>query len=355
MIKKNFWNNKTVLVTGHTGFKGSWLCFYLHYLGCNIIGYSLKPDKYHKLFSILNIKKKIKFNLFNNITNKKKLSEVIKKHKPEIIFHLAAQPIVIDSYKDPKVTIDTNIMGTINLLEIAKINNKIKSMVIVTSDKCYKIKKNKSYYFSEESELGGLDPYSASKACAEILTNSYVKSFLSQSKQSVPRVSTVRSGNILGGGDWGKHRLITDIIKAKTNKTKLKLRNLNSVRPWIHVLDTLTGYIKVAKKSYESNKFVGPWNFSPLDKKPRSVKKIVEYCVKNNFLNKKQIIVTKKKYHETKVLMLDSRKANRELNWKPKLNFNEAIGYTFDWYAAYKKKENMEKYTINQIKEFLKK
>ena len=246
-------------------------------------------------------------------------------------------------------------MGTINLLEIAKINNKIKSMVIVTSDKCYKIKKNKSYYFSEESELGGLDPYSASKACAEILTNSYVKSFLSQSKQSVPRVSTVRSGNILGGGDWGKHRLITDIIKAKTNKTKLKLRNLNSVRPWIHVLDTLTGYIKVAKKSYESNKFVGPWNFSPLDKKPRSVKKIVEYCVKNNFLNKKQIIVTKKKYHETKVLMLDSRKANRELNWKPKLNFNEAIGYTFDWYAAYKKKENMEKYTINQIKEFLKK
>tara|TARA_B100001093_G_scaffold519066_1_gene606271 strand:- start:1855 stop:2937 length:1083 start_codon:yes stop_codon:yes gene_type:complete len=355
-IKKNFfWNNKTVLVTGHTGFKGSWLCFYLNYLGCNVIGYSLKPNKNHKLFSILNIKDKLKFNLFSNIENKKKLSEVIKKYNPEIIFHLAAQPLVIDSYKDPKGTIDTNIIGTINLLEIAKMNNKIKSIVIVTSDKCYKVKQDKTYYFNEESELGGLDPYSASKACTEILTNSYVKSFFNQSKKFAPRVSTVRSGNILGGGDWGQYRLITDIINAKTNKTKLKIRNLESVRPWIHVLDTLTGYIKIAKKNYETNKFVGPWNFSPLDKKPRRVKKIVEYCVKNNFLDKKQINVTKTKYHETKVLMLDSRKANEYLKWKPKLNFNEVLNYTFDWYAAYRKKENMEKYTINQIKEFLKK
>lgn len=352
IIKNNFWFNKKVLITGHTGFKGSWLSFYLSCLGCKIIGYSLSPQKQHKLYSILNIKKRVKHNIFGNIQNKLKLFKVIQKYKPEIIFHLAAQPIVIDSYQDPNETINTNVIGTANLLEIIKKNTIIKSVVIVTSDKCYKVEGKKILSFKEDSELGGLDPYSASKACAEILTNSYIRSFFYTSKNKAARVSTARSGNILGGGDWGKYRLMTDIVNAKINNKILKLRNISAVRPWIHVLDTLTGYIELAKKNYISKEFVGAWNFSPMEK-PKTVKKILEYCIKNNLLEKNKIIYSKKKYHETKILMLNSSKARSKLKWKPKFNFNETLDYTFDWYEAYRAKKNMELFSYEQIKKFI--
>ena len=354
MINKKFWKNKKVLITGHTGFKGSWLSFYLYNLGSHIIGYSLEPKSYHRLFSLLNIKKKISHNIFGNILDKKKLSRIIYKHKPEIIFHLAAQPFVIDSYIDSLNTINTNTIGTINILDSLKKNTHVKSLIIVTTDKCYKVKKKGLVSYKENSELGGLDPYSASKACVEILTSSYVNSFCNNSKKKiVTNISTVRSGNILGGGDWGKYRLIPDIINIRDSNKVLKIRNLNSVRPWIHVLDTLTGYINLAEKNYFSKRFVGAWNFSPSSKKKKKVKDVIYYCLANNFIKKKQIKYISSSYKETKTLVLDSSKARKFLKWNPRLNFLETLKFTFDWYRANKNKNNMEQFSLEQIKKYL--
>jgi CDP-glucose 4,6-dehydratase len=354
MINKNFWKNKKVLITGHTGFKGSWLSFYLHYLGCDIVGYSLKPKPYHKLFSLLNIKKKISYNIFGNILDKKKLSKIINRHKPEIIFHLASQPFVIDSYIDSLNTINTNTIGTTNILDLLKKNTHVKSLVIVTTDKCYKVKKKGLVFYKENSELGGLDPYSASKACAEILTASYVNSFFNNSKAKITsNISTVRSGNILGGGDWGKYRLIPDIINAYDSNKVIKIRNFNSIRPWIHVLDTLTGYINLAEKNYFSKKFVGAWNFGPLGKKNKKVKDIFHYCLINKFIKKTQIKFINSNYKETKTLMLNNSKARKFLKWNPSLSFLETLKFTFDWYKANKNKKNMEQFSLEQIKKYL--
>lgn len=353
MVNNKFWKNKKVLITGHTGFKGSWLSFYLHNLGSHIIGYSLKPKSYQRLFSLLNIKKRISHNVFGNILDKKKISKIIDKHRPEIIFHLAAQPFVIDSYVDSFNTINTNIIGTINILESLKKNTHVKSLVIVTTDKCYKVKKKELGSYKEDSELGGLDPYSASKACVELLTSSYVNSFCNNSKKKImTNISTVRSGNILGGGDWGKYRLIPDIIKILDSNKVLKIRNLNSIRPWIHVLDSLTGYINLAEKNYFSKRFIGAWNFSPSGKKKR-VKDIIYYCLANNFMKKKQIEFIRSSYKETKTLVLDSSKARKFLKWNPKLSFLETLKFTFDWYKANKNGNSMEKFSLEQIKKYL--
>jgi CDP-glucose 4,6-dehydratase len=354
MKKINFWKNKRVLITGHTGFKGSWLTFYLHNLGSKVIGYSLKPEPYHKLFLSLNIKKKISHNIYGNILDKKKLQNVINKYRPEIIFHLAAQPFVIDSYIDPLNTINTNVNGTVNLLDIIKSNDDIKSVVIITTDKCYKVKKVGIKFYREDSELGGKDPYSASKACVELLTKSYVNSFFNYEKRnSCTNISTARSGNILGGGDWGKYRLVPDIINISNSNKVLTIRGINSIRPWIHILDTLTGYLKLAEKNYSSKKFVGAWNFSPSEKETKKVKNIIDYFWLNRIIKKKQIKIVKNNYFETKTLMLNNNKARRFLKWKPKLNFLETLRFTLEWYNAYKKNENMEQFSLKQIEEYL--
>jgi CDP-glucose 4,6-dehydratase len=350
----NFWKNKKVLITGHTGFKGSWLAFYLNYLGAKIVGYSLKPEKYHKLFKILNIKKNITANVFGDINDKKKILLTIKKFKPEFIFHLAAQPFVIDSFKNPISNYKTNISGTINILESARDLNFLRSVIIATSDKCYKIfnNNNNNIAYKEDSHLGGDDPYSASKACAEIIANSYAKSFF---KKNTTNISTVRSGNILGGGDWGKNRLIPDIIKSFKNKKKINIRNINSVRPWTYILDTLTGYLLVAQKNYYSDKYLGAWNFSSKHYYKKTVESIIEYAVSRNFLKKKNILLKKQSFKETHLLAIDSKKAKKFLGWAPKLNFYETLEYTFEWYKKYFQKENMEMFTLYQLKKYLKK
>lgn len=355
--KKKFWHKKKVLITGHTGFKGSWLCLYLNYLGAKVIGYSLPAKSYHKLFSLLKIKKKISYNYYGDISDNLKLKKIIKNHKPEIIFHLAAQPFVIDSYLYPKYTIETNVNGTLNILDSFKNFKFIKSAVIVTSDKCYKINKNqqKVKNFKEEDPLAGEDPYSASKACAEILTHSYISSFNRNLKYMKTAVSTARSGNIIGGGDWGKNRLMTDISKTLLTSKVLKIRNLNSTRPWIHVLDSLSGYILLAEKNYKNNNFVGSWNFSPLNYKKMKVVDILNFCIKKNYLKKNQIQTAKSIYKETKILNLNSLKAKKNLKWEPKLNFENTMRLTLDWYMAYKKGLDMDIFSKNQIISYLNK
>jgi CDP-glucose 4,6-dehydratase len=346
-INYKFWKNKVVLITGHTGFKGSWLCIYLHFLGAKIIGYALKPNKNQTLFKILKISKFIHKNYFGNIQNKSNLEKIIKKDKPKIIFHLAAQSLVINSCLNPLDNFKTNLMGSVNLLEIIRKLPYAISVVFVTSDKCYKINKIKKKY-KETDELGGTDPYSSSKACAEILVNSYKKTFFYNSEINI---ATVRSGNIIGGGDWNQNRLIPDIFRSIINKKKLLIRNINHTRPWLFILDALTGYLKVAEKIFKNKKYSEAWNFAPNYNK--SVKEIVKYALKKKFIKNYKI---QKKSHNIETLKLDlnNNKSKKILKWKNKLNFFKTLDYTFDWYNNLLNEKDMHLETIKQIQKFIK-
>jgi CDP-glucose 4,6-dehydratase len=332
---KKFYNKKKIFITGHTGFKGTWLCIILNYLNSSIYGYSLSPEK-NSLFNKSKIRKNLSTNIYADITNVNELKKRIKSSNPEIIFHLAAQPLVIDSYKEPLKTFNTNIMGTSNLLECLRDIKSVKSVVIITTDKVYKIeKKNRNY--KESDQLGGFDPYSISKVGAEIITDSYIKSFFKNSKLQ-NKVSTVRAGNVIGGGDFSKNRLVPDIINAINNKKKLKIRNPNHIRPWQHVLDPLIGYLILAKKQYKSdinNDSEHAWNFGPNKDSFKKVIEVVKYIQKIENFN--YIFVKNKKFHETNILKLNSAKAKKKLNWSSKWNLSESLKKTIEWNKIMKK------------------
>ncbi len=325
-FNKKFWEGKKVFITGHTGFKGSWLCIILNNLKAKIYGFSLKPKKI-SLFNQSKISKNLSSSTFADISNIKLLKKKIKIIKPEIIFHLAAQPLVIDSYKNPLETFQTNIIGTVNLLECLRDINSIKSVVIITTDKVYKInKKNKSY--SELDELGGHDPYSSSKVGAEIAVNSYVKSFF-QKTNLKNRISTVRAGNVVGGGDYSENRLLPDIIKSINSNSKLTIRNPNSIRPWQHVIELLVGYLILAEyqfkgKIHEKN---SAWNFGPKKSNSKKVIDIIKIMQKLNFFN--LVIKKNKKYKETEVLKLNSNKSIKKIKMAPKNDFTIHIKRSF--------------------------
>jgi CDP-glucose 4,6-dehydratase len=346
-INYKFWKNKKVLITGHTGFKGSWLCIYMHFFGAKIIGYALKPNKNQKLFKILKIEKFIYKNYYGNIQNKNSLEKIIKKEKPKIIFHLAAQSLVINSIINPLQNFKTNLMGSVNLLEIIRKSRYVRSVVFVTSDKCYKINKIKDKY-KETDELGGTDPYSSSKACAEILVNSYRKTFFNNSKLNI---ATARSGNIIGGGDLNQNRLLPDIFKSIINKKKLQVRNINHTRPWLFVLDSLTGYLILAEKNFKNKKYATAWNFAPNQNK--SVKDIVNYAIKKKII-KNYGLQKKSQNIETSKLHLNSDKSKKQLNWNTKLSFHETLNYTFNWYNSFLNKKNMYIETLKQIQKYIK-
>ena len=308
-INKSFWRNKKVLITGHTGFKGSWLTLLLKELDCNIIGYSLKPEK-KSLFNEINLKNIISY--FNNINDFEKLNKVINKHKPSIVFHLAAQPLVIESYKNPYNTFDTNVFGSLNIIENIKINKFIKSSIIVTTDKCYKNKNNKQK-FVETDSLEGKDPYSWSKVCTEYIAKSYANDYFDKKNIGF---STARAGNVIGLGDYGKDRIITDIIQSMNQNKIIKIRNPNSIRPWQNVLDALFGYILLAQKSFNTNKFNGAWNFGPIKNDGLNVEQITKMMIKKTKYNKSYKII-KSDFEEAKYLFLNSAKSAKELNWKP--------------------------------------
>ncbi len=331
---KKFWSKKRVFITGHTGFKGSWLCIILNYLNSNIHGYALKPKK-NSLFNKSKIKKNLSSNTFGNINDILRLKNKVKSLKPEIIIHMAAQPLVIESYKNPLETFNTNIIGTLNLLESIRNIKSIKSVIIVTTDKVYKInKRNKSY--EELDELGGFDPYSTSKVGAEIITDSYIQSFFKNSKLK-NKISTVRAGNVIGGGDFSKDRLVPDIIFAINNKKKVNIRNPQHIRPWQHVLDPLVGYLVLAKKQYlkKINDNQHSWNFGPSNKNFKKVIDVVKYIKKLQNFN--YTISKNKRFKETKSLKLNSSKAKKKLNWTSKLSLPETLKFTIDWNRNIKK------------------
>ena len=332
---KKFWSKKKVFITGHTGFKGSWLSIILTYLDSTVDGYSLKPKK-NSLFNKSTILHKLKSNTYADINDLIKLKKRIKACKPEIIFHLAAQPLVIESYKEPLKTLNTNIIGTANLLESIRNIKTIKSVVIITTDKVYKIKKHNKLY-KELDQLGGFDPYSASKVGAEIVVESYIKSFF-QNSNLKNRISTVRAGNVIGGGDFSQNRLIPDIISAVNNKNKLKIRNPNHIRPWQHVLDPLMGYLILAKKQY-TNKIDNKdhaWNFGPSKSNFKKVIDIVKY-IKESQQFKYILVRNNNNFNETNILKLNSLKAKKKLKWFSKWNLTESLTKTLEWNKDTKK------------------
>ena len=346
----NFWKGKKVFITGHTGFKGSWLCLLLKHLGANVTGYSLKPLNKKNLFSEAKIKNLINKSIIADIRNKNKLFIELKKSKANIVFHLAAQALVRESYLNPIDTFKTNIIGTANILDcISKINS-IKSSVIITSDKVYDIKKNK--IFKESDLLGGIDPYSASKVCSEHVFLAYVNSFFKNSRKR--SIATARAGNVIGGGDYSKDRLIPDIIKSVKLKRKILIRNPKSIRPWQHVLDPISGYINLAEKLYK-NRFsqTHSWNFGPNVQNCKTVKYIAN---KIAYKTNSKIKIIKEKTNlfkkETVLLRLDNKKAKKMLKWYPKWSLDYSIQTILDWNFK-NPGMNKQKVCFNQIKDYL--
>lgn len=351
---KNIFKNKNVLVTGHTGFKGSWMSIWLCALGAKVIGYSLFPNTPKDNFVLSGISNDI-VNINDDIRNEQALLTSFKNLRPEIVFHFAAQPIVSISYDNPIDTYSTNVMGTLNLLECVRKTDSVKAVVIITTDKCYE---NKEWIwgYRENDPLGGYDPYSSSKAAVEIAVSSYRSSFFNPDnfeKHGVA-LSTVRAGNVIGGGDWSKDRLIPDCIRALENHEKIKVRNPASVRPWQHVLEPLYGYLLLTAKMLEDGrKYSEAFNFGPDSAQRVTVEDIVEKIIQLYGHGEVEYNINKDiNKHETNELYLDCSKARSILDWKPKLSINTAIELTMEWYKNYNTQKVMD-ICLKQISEYV--
>jgi CDP-glucose 4,6-dehydratase len=344
-LNNNFWEGKKVLITGHTGFKGSWLSIWLKYLGAEVIGISLDPPTEISLYKQANVAKGM-LSLREDIRNGSAIKRIFKEHKPQIIFHLAAQALVRYSYEEPVETYEVNVIGTLNILEAIRSIDTVQAAVMATTDKCYKNEENKHAY-SETDTLGGHDPYSSSKAAAELLIASYRDSFYPkiQLENHNTAIATVRAGNVIGGGDWAQDRLIPDIIRAFTEGYELEIRNPDAVRPWQHVLDPLSGYIQLAELlATRGNDFAEAWNFGPDSEDEYTVNWIVEQMAKSWGKDAKWKVDKDNHPHEANYLKLNCKKANNNLNWFPKWNLSQSLKKIIEWH----KPEN-SMYSINQI------
>ena len=348
----NVFRNKTVLVTGHTGFKGSWLCIWLKKLGADVVGYALEPYTQKDNFVVTGLQQKIT-HIIGDIRDFPKLISVFKKYQPEFVFHLAAQPVVRKSYAKPKETYDVNVGGTINVLECCRLSDTVKLIVNVTSDKCYENKEH-IWPYRENDSVGGYDPYSSSKGCSELITAAYRNSFFNPLEFDNHRksLSSVRAGNVIGGGDWQKDRIIPDCIRALENNKTIQIRNPNSVRPWQHVLDCLCGYLLLASKMYEEpSQFCDAWNFGPDCDSMIPVSEIVNMVIAQ-WGNGEWITTSRKNEpHEAGRLSLDTTMAGTYLKWFPVWSMEKAVISAIFWYKNYRRVSPYQ-ICLNQIKEF---
>jgi CDP-glucose 4,6-dehydratase len=329
----NFWKGKRVFLTGHTGFKGSWLSLWLQHLGANLTGYALDPPTDPSLFFKAEVATGM-HSIIGDIRNAAGLAASLKSAQPEIVFHLAAQPLVRHSYVDPVGTYQTNVLGTIHLLEAVRQAPTVRAVVIITTDKCYE---NKEWIwpYRETDPLGGYDPYSSSKACAEIVTASWRDSYFNPAKYAEHRVAiaSARAGNVIGGGDWASDRLIADIMRAFTSGKTLEIRNPHATRPWQHVLEPLRGYLTLAVKLHvEGIEYASGWNFGPEYTDARPVEWIVRYLSAKWGSETRWKIDAQEHVHEAQMLKLDWSKAYAELGWRPALPLPEALDCTLEWY-----------------------
>ena len=334
----SFWKNKSVLVTGHTGFKGSWLSLWLQTLGAKVAGLALEPPEPPALFDVANVAQGMD-SIIGDIRHVSTVQEVFSRTQPEIIFHLAAQSLVKQSYQAPVETYETNVMGSLHVLEAVRHTPSVRAVVMVTTDKCYE---NREWYwpYRENEAMGGYDPYSSSKGCAELLIASYRRSFfnVTDCHQLPAAIASARAGNVIGGGDRAANRLIPDIIKAFQGNSLLSIRSPNAVRPWQHVLEPLAGYLLLAEKLYQQGaKYAEAWNFGPYEQDAKPVHWIVEHMAQLWGEETKWEIDQAEHQHEATMLRLDSAKAHHQLNWYPKWTLKEALKHIVDWHREEQK------------------
>lgn len=347
---RDFYKGKKVFVTGHTGFKGSWLTLWLKSMGAEVLGYSLEPNTQPSMFEELRIYGQCR-NEFGNILDFKKLLSAMKQFKPEIVFHLAAQPLVRLSYSEPIMTYETNVIGSLNVLEAAKQCGSVVSFVNVTTDKCYENKEVARGY-KEDEPMGGYDMYSSSKGCVEIMSSSFRRSFLQGDDGYA--MATARAGNVIGGGDWAADRLIPDCVRYINEGKQIEIRNPIAVRPWQHVLEPLSGYLLLGQKLFEDGKkYAEGFNFGPNEDSVLKVAEVAQKVVE--YYGKGEVVVHKRDdLHEANLLMLNIEKAEKVLGWKPTYSADKAIEKSVEWYKNFyeNKEQDMFELTINQISEY---
>lgn len=352
-MNPNFWYGKRVLVTGHTGFKGSWLSLWLQSLDAQVTGYALEPSTKPSLFDIAEVGQGMT-SVIADICDLSKLRDVFEQHRPEIVFHMAAQPLVRYAYLNPVETYATNVMGTVHLLESARHTTGVKAVVNITTDKCYE-NREWEWGYRENEPMGGFDPYSNSKACAELVCSAFRSSFFNANTyaQHGLATATVRAGNVIGGGDWAKDRLIPDILGAFEQGRKVDIRSPRAIRPWQHVMEPLRGYLNLAEQLFENGPAFGEaWNFGPNDEDTKSVGWIVEQMAKIWGPDAKWQIDSSEHPHEAHYLKLDISKARSRLNWHPALRLQDALGLIIDWSKQHRSGANMREFTLSQIQAY---
>lgn len=348
MIDKSFWQGKRVYLTGHTGFKGSWLSLWLAEMGAMVKGYALSPPTKPCLFEEANVSEKIESQI-GDIRDFETLKTSMMEFNPDILIHMAAQPLVRLSYKEPLETYDTNVMGTAKVLEAARSCSNLKSIVSVTTDKCYE---NKEWVwgYREDEPMGGYDPYSSSKGCAELVTSAYRRSFMQE--QGVG-LASARAGNVIGGGDWADDRLIPDILRAFEQKQSVVIRNPASTRPWQHVLEPLSGYLVLAQKLYQNpQEFAEGWNFGPYEDDAKPVDWILNHMVAN-WSDASWELDKNAHPHEAGYLKLDISKANAKLHWHPTWRLEQTLAKIIQWHQAWLNNADMQKACLEEINEFM--
>lgn len=341
----DFWPGKKVFLTGHTGFKGGWLSLWLQIMGAKVHGYALNPPTDPNFFSVANVGQDMANSTISDIRDAVSLEKAMFLAQPDMVFHLAAQPLVRYSYAEPVETYAVNVMGTVNLLEAVRKTTSVRAVVNVTTDKCYE---NREWIWSyrEDEAMGGYDPYSSSKGCSEIVTAAYRRSFLAEAGIAV---ATARAGNVIGGGDWSQDRLIPDFLRAIDKNETLVVRSPNAIRPWQHVLEPLAGYLLLAEQLFmQGDKFAEGWNFGPSDEDAKTVSWILDKLV-STAPNANWTIDQLPQLHEANYLKLDSSKARTYLGWQPRWNLETALEKILDWHQAWHNQKDMRQFSLEQI------
>jgi len=345
---KNFWEDRRVLVTGHTGFKGSWISLWLQQLGAKVTGFALEPPTSPSLYEIAGVGEGMD-SIQGDVRDINLLTDLMSKTQPEVIIHMAAQSLVRESYSEPVETYAVNVMGTVNVLEAARQTGGVSAIVNVTSDKCYE-NKEWPWAYRENEPLGGHDPYSSSKACAELVTAAYRNSFFTEATSAI---ASVRAGNVIGGGDWATDRLVPDIFRSLSTGNTVSIRNKNAIRPWQHVLEPVSGYLLLAEKLFANkSEFSESWNFGPDDQDARPVSWIVDEICSRWGHGACWESANANGPHEANYLKLDSSKSRNKLGWQPSLVLKDALEWTVDWYRTYQSKGDMSVYTREQINKY---
>lgn len=354
-IFDNFYRGKRVLVTGHTGFKGSWLSIWLHELGAEVVGVSQEPFTNRDNYVLSGIGNKMMADLRSDICDGQKMKEIFQKYQPEIVFHLAAQPLVRYSYEQPVETYEANVMGTIHVMEAIRATSSVKVGVMITTDKCYDNKEQMRGY-KEDDPFGGYDPYSSSKGACEIAIQSWRRSFFNPEdygKEHHVSLASVRAGNVIGGGDWALDRIIPDCIKALEQDKVIDIRSPKAIRPWEHVLEPLSGYMLLAKKQWEHpTEFCEGWNFGPESESVSTVWEVATELIKNYGKGQLKDSSDPNAVHEAKLLMLDITKAKTKLGWKPRMNMQQCMDLVADWYKRYRS-DNVYQLCVEEIEKFV--